>query len=93
MLYLLFRRYVTANTSTELNCVIVGDAQYADNYIASRKRMAEDDSRVILTGYVFGKGYHELGSNAYATNAVYRLCQVQLPEWLQGRREFHGRIH
>lgn len=51
---------------TELKCVVVGDAPYADDYIASLKRMAEADSRIVLTGYVFGKGYHELGSNAYA---------------------------
>jgi glycosyltransferase involved in cell wall biosynthesis len=49
---------------TDLKCVIVGDAAYADSYIASLKALAEDDPRIIFTGYVFGKGYHELGANA-----------------------------
>jgi glycosyltransferase involved in cell wall biosynthesis len=50
---------------TDLKCVIVGDAAYADNYIAALKDMAQGDSRIVFTGYVFGKGYQELGSNAY----------------------------
>jgi len=50
---------------TNLKCVIVGDAAYAQEYITSLKTRAEGDSRIIFTGYVFGKGYHELGSNAY----------------------------
>lgn len=49
---------------TDLKCVIVGDAAYAQDYIASLKASAQDDSRIIFTGYVFGEGYHELGSNA-----------------------------
>ena len=49
---------------TDLKCVIVGDAAYADKYIASLKKLAEGDERIVFTGYVFGKGYHELGSNA-----------------------------
>jgi glycosyltransferase involved in cell wall biosynthesis len=50
--------------ATDLKCVIVGDAPYAEAYIANLKTQAERDPRIILTGYVFGKGYHELGSNA-----------------------------
>jgi glycosyltransferase involved in cell wall biosynthesis len=49
---------------TDLKCVIVGNAAYADEYIESLKTSAEDDPRIIFTGYVFGDGYHELGSNA-----------------------------
>jgi glycosyltransferase involved in cell wall biosynthesis len=49
----------------DMKCVIVGDAAYADEYIASLKARAEGDPRIIFTGYVFGRGYHELGSNAY----------------------------
>ena len=49
---------------TDLKCVIVGDAAYAQDYISDLKASAMDDSRIIFTGYVFGKGYHELGSNA-----------------------------
>ncbi len=50
---------------TDLKCVIVGDAPYAEEYIAALRASAQADPRVILTGYVFGEGYHELGSNAY----------------------------
>ncbi len=50
---------------TDLKCVVVGDAPYAEEYIASLKKLAEGDERIIFTGYVFGKGYHELGSNAH----------------------------
>ncbi len=47
-----------------MKCVIVGDAAYADEYIAELKAKAEGDPRILFTGYVFGKGYHELGTNA-----------------------------
>lgn len=50
---------------TDLKCVIVGDAPYAETYIASLKQMAEGDPRIIFTGYVFGQGYQELGSHAH----------------------------
>src|SRR5215831_9902042 len=49
--------------STDLRCVIVGDAPYAAAYIRSLK--ASTDPRVIFTGYLFGDGYRELLSNAY----------------------------
>jgi glycosyltransferase involved in cell wall biosynthesis len=50
---------------TDLKLAIVGDAVYADDYIKKLKSSAKNDDRIIFTGYVFGKGYHELGSNAY----------------------------
>jgi glycosyltransferase involved in cell wall biosynthesis len=50
--------------ATNLKCVIVGDAPYAEAYIATLKARAENDPRIIFTGYVFGEGYRELGSNA-----------------------------
>ncbi len=50
---------------TDLKCVIVGDAPYAEEYKASLKKLAGDDERIIFTGYIFGKGYQELSSNAY----------------------------
>jgi glycosyltransferase involved in cell wall biosynthesis len=50
---------------TDFKCVIVGDAPYAEEYITSLKASAKGDPRIVFTGYVFGKGYHELGSNAY----------------------------
>jgi glycosyltransferase involved in cell wall biosynthesis len=49
---------------TDMRCVVVGDAPYAEDYIRTLK--ATDDPRVIFTGYVFGEGYEELCSNAYA---------------------------
>ena len=42
-----------------------GDAPYAEEYKASLKKLAGDDPRIIFTGYAFGEGYQELGSNAY----------------------------
>ena len=50
--------------NTDLRCVIVGDAPYAEEYIGSLRARAQRDPRVVLTGYVFGEGYQELGSNA-----------------------------
>jgi glycosyltransferase involved in cell wall biosynthesis len=50
---------------TKFKCVIVGDAAYADAYKAELHQLAAADPRIIFTGYVFGQGYHELGSNAY----------------------------
>jgi len=50
---------------TDFKCVIVGDAAYAEEYIGELKAKAEGDARIVFTGYVFGKGYHELGSNAH----------------------------
>jgi len=50
---------------TDFKCVIVGDASYAETYIASLKASAQGDPRIVFTGYIFGKGYHELGSNAW----------------------------
>jgi glycosyltransferase involved in cell wall biosynthesis len=48
---------------TDMKCVIVGDAPYAEEYKAQLFRTT--DPRVIFTGYCFGEGYRELGSNAY----------------------------
>lgn len=50
---------------TDLKCVVVGGSSYADTYIESLQKRAASDPRIILTGYVFGEGYLELGSNAY----------------------------
>ncbi len=49
---------------TDYKCVIVGDAPYADEYIALLRASARGDPRIVFTGYVFGKGYRELGSNS-----------------------------
>lgn len=51
---------------TDLKCVVVGDAPYAEAYQAKLRELAAGDTRIVFTGYVFGDGYLELGSNAYA---------------------------
>jgi glycosyltransferase involved in cell wall biosynthesis len=48
---------------TELKLVMVGDAPYAQRYIAELKKTA--GPRVLFTGYVFGDSYRELMSHAY----------------------------
>lgn len=49
---------------TGMKAVIVGDAPYAPDYIAGLRARAGD--RIVLPGYIFGDGYWELLSNAYA---------------------------
>jgi glycosyltransferase involved in cell wall biosynthesis len=49
---------------TDMKLVIVGDAPYSSQYIQSLKRTT--DPRIIFTGYVFGEGYREFRSHAYA---------------------------
>jgi glycosyltransferase involved in cell wall biosynthesis len=51
---------------SDLRCVIVGDAPYADEYKKWLKSLAAGDARFIFPGYVFGKGYNELSSHAYS---------------------------
>ena len=48
---------------TDYHLVVVGDAPYNQEYIEELK--STNDKRIIFTGYVFGKGYRELQSNAY----------------------------
>jgi len=48
-----------------MKCVIVGDAAYAEEYKEYLHNLADSDQRIIFTGYIFGEGYYELGSNAY----------------------------
>jgi glycosyltransferase involved in cell wall biosynthesis len=49
---------------TDMKLVIVGDAPYSSQYIQSLKRTT--DTRIVFTGYVFGEGYREFRSHAYA---------------------------
>jgi glycosyltransferase involved in cell wall biosynthesis len=49
---------------TDFKCVIVGGASYADEYIRLLNAKAVTDPRILLTGYLFGEAYQELGSNA-----------------------------
>ena len=48
---------------TDLKLVIVGDAPYEEEYKNRLKQTA--DEKVVFTGFVFGKGYQQLSSNAY----------------------------
>jgi glycosyltransferase involved in cell wall biosynthesis len=59
-----FARLRFHDENRDIKCVIVGDAPYADDYIADLK--ANAGPNVVFTGYCFGEGYRELGSNAYA---------------------------
>ncbi|MHA1280210.1 MAG: glycosyltransferase [Candidatus Helarchaeota archaeon] len=56
--------YAFKKLDTKIKCVIVGDSPYSEEYKHSLRSIVQDDERIIFTGYVFGKGYHELGSNA-----------------------------
>lgn len=47
-----------------LKLVVVGDAPFARDYIDSLKDI--DNPNIVFTGYVFGDGYRELQSNAFA---------------------------
>jgi glycosyltransferase involved in cell wall biosynthesis len=49
---------------TDFKCVIVGGSSYADDYIRWLHEKAGADPRIMLTGYLFGEAYRELGSNA-----------------------------
>lgn len=59
-----FNRVRLTSGNEDMKCVIVGDAPYAEEYIAQLK--ADAGPNVVFTGYCFGEGYRELGSNAYA---------------------------
>ncbi len=44
--------------------LVIGDAPYATDYIASLKKT--EDSRILFPGAIFGQGYRELQSHAFA---------------------------
>lgn len=48
--------------ATGLQLCIVGDAPYSTDYVTQLKATAGPG--VVFTGYIFGDGYHELGSHA-----------------------------
>ncbi len=48
---------------TDMKCVIVGDAPYAEEYKAYLRSIAGPN--VIFTGYCFGECYEEISSHAY----------------------------
>lgn len=49
---------------TQLKLVMVGDAPHAPEFVRSVK--ATNDPRILFTGYVFGSGYLEFQSHAFA---------------------------
>jgi glycosyltransferase involved in cell wall biosynthesis len=44
--------------------VIVGDAPFAERYKAELRRRAGGDTRIVFTGYAFGRDYAQLSSHA-----------------------------
>jgi glycosyltransferase involved in cell wall biosynthesis len=58
----LVEAFQALSTDPGFKCVVVGDAPYAERYIASLKDV--DNPNIIFTGYLFGEGYRELASNA-----------------------------
>lgn len=54
---------IGGEAATGLKLCIVGDAPYSTDYVTQLKASAGPG--VVFTGYTFGDGYHELGSNAY----------------------------
>ena len=49
---------------TPMKLVLVGDAPYAHDYI--RQVHETCDARLVITGAIYGLGYHELGSHCFA---------------------------
>lgn len=49
---------------TSVKLALVGDAPYAEEYIASVR--ATQDPRVVIPGAIYGEGYHELQSHCLA---------------------------
>lgn len=63
------------NVTTDKKLVIAGGTSDTDDYVSQLKKAAEDDDRILFTGFVQGQDLCELYSNAY----VYTL-----PSLLEG---------
>ena len=50
--------------ATDMKLALIGDAPYADEYIA--KVHATSDPRIVMPGAIYGQGYKELGSHCFA---------------------------
>jgi glycosyltransferase involved in cell wall biosynthesis len=50
--------------STEMKLALVGDAPYAQDYIARVRNTR--DPRIVIPGAIYGDGYRELGSHCFA---------------------------
>ncbi len=51
---------------TDLPLVVVGWSPYAKDYIEELQVLAAQNEKIIMTGGVYGQGYRELQSHAYA---------------------------
>jgi glycosyltransferase involved in cell wall biosynthesis len=51
-------------TATSLKLALIGDAPYADEYLAQVRDTR--DARVVMPGAIYGNGYHELLSHCFA---------------------------
>jgi glycosyltransferase involved in cell wall biosynthesis len=61
-----------SKVTTEKRLIVVGDAPYSNAYKKILHETASRDPRVMLPGFIYGKGYRELLSHAY--------CYVQATE-------------
>jgi len=50
------------NAETDMKLCIVGDDPWEHDYVDQLK--STEDPRIVFTGYVYGEGYRELGTNA-----------------------------
>ena len=62
-LHYLIEAYKQINTDKKL--VIAGGASHTNDYLEKIKKMASEDSRIIMTGFVQGEELEELYSNCY----------------------------
>ncbi len=52
-------------TDTDKKLVIAGSTSHSDEYVEEVNKLAENDNRIIFTGFVQGQELEELYSNAY----------------------------
>jgi len=57
-------RQAFERVNTPLKLALIGDAPYAEEYIA--KIRDTQDARVVMPGAIYGEGYHELQSHCFA---------------------------
>ncbi|MGB7761248.1 MAG: DUF1972 domain-containing protein [Bryobacteraceae bacterium] len=57
-------RQAFERVETPFHLALVGDAPYAQDYIAHVR--ATRDARIVIPGAIYGDGYHELGSHCFA---------------------------
>ena len=57
-------RQAFGTVETEMKLALIGDAPYAQQYIAAVRDT--EDKRVVMPGAIYGTGYHELQSHSFA---------------------------